>query len=150
MTKEQWRKHLCAIHNISFNDPVTVLAAENAGTLTDKPVVTPPAPFQYTPQQANTTFLYNTHIQKRAHSNFNLYLNIKQAVIQDLQEAVPKDLTANLNDDSGILLADPITVLAFLEDRYSFVSLADSKHIKTTFNSPYSDNETCTQYFGRL
>ena len=82
MTKEQWKKCLCAIHNIDFNDPVAVLAAKNASTLKDKPVVTPPAPFQYTPQQANTTFLYNKlHIHKCAHSNFNLYLNVKQAAI---------------------------------------------------------------------
>ena len=45
MTKEQWKKRICAIHNIDFNNPVAVLAAKNAGTLTDKPVVTPPAPF---------------------------------------------------------------------------------------------------------
>ena len=35
MTEEQWKKRLCAIPNINFDNPVAVLAAENAGTLTD-------------------------------------------------------------------------------------------------------------------
>ena len=70
------KKRLCAIHNIDFNDPAAVLAAETAGTLTDKPVVTPPAPFQYTPQQPNNTFLYNKHVHERDQQNFNLYLNV--------------------------------------------------------------------------
>lgn len=54
MTEEQWKKRLCAIHNIDFNDPDAVLAAKISGTLMDKPVVTPPVPFQYTPNKPTT------------------------------------------------------------------------------------------------
>ena len=85
------------------------------------------------------TWTEKEQARKKEFYSKNLYLchyriNLEQACLLDLQEAIPKELFADLLDDVDTLIIPTVqSLLDFMEITYSYITPTDIETIMETF-----------------
>lgn len=149
LTDEEHLQDQCARHDIDYDDAELVEAhIANEDRLFERPdVVAPP---MYNRTLAGTARLNAIDDYKTLGSQYASRCFIEQAIINDIQDAVPVSMLAMLTNSDGIIVNNtPLEVLQLLETRHCKIRPSDVNAIETAFRQPYEDCNTIDEYFRR-
>jgi len=150
MRPEQWREFHLYLRRTAPTDPAAVADAIASIPIPSIPIVHSPGSLTMVPgwQLADYTLANNLHTIKKR--NFTIFTRYNTALLQDIQEAVPAAIIAQICDEDGnIQHRSPSQVLDFLENKYKRMRPQDVAAILTQFNAPYDDTLTIDEYFHR-
>ena len=115
LRQDQWEDHIIRIRQVHSTDAAGILAARAVPL----PILQDPGTFVMDNLWTETQYLINRDNHNDARTQFNASSRLKDALVQDITDAVPRALLAQLGDDDGDFgHREPRELLDFLELKY--------------------------------
>lgn len=147
MTNEEYLQEQCTRHEIDYDSTKLVEAHTKNGLLFKRPTVE--APPMYNRALKGMARMKAVDDYKTACSQYSSRCFIEQAIIKDIQDAVPVSMLAMFTDSDGIIVnSTPLQVLELLETSHCKIRPSDIEAIETAFRQPFEDC-TIDEYFRR-
>ena len=147
LSNDEWNEH----HTDLLPIPALAAAPDEQPALPGFPNVLNPGMFIIQPEWSGKQMAEHKTIYDQDLYLFQYKMNLEQACLLDLAEAIPNELIADLyNDDDEIRISVTKSyLLTYMETQWTSLKPTDIATIMHTLNTPFDDSLTIPQYFKR-